>query len=480
MSKYISQVFTFLFFVSVNSFAYSQETHDLVLVGANIIDVETGKITENGILAIDNDQISFVGSSSEKANHKGQKEINLTGKYIIPGLWDMHVHIEGKDLIEDNKALFPLYIAFGITTVRDMASDLGEQVLEWRDEINRGELFGPQIFTAGRKLEGIGSIWPDDLEIANEQDLQQMLDKIDDYKVDLVKITDNALKGDLFLKSVQASHERGYLVSAHIPYDLAINDVADAGLSSIEHASYLIRLGSDEEPIVDQVKSGSMSTREAQLSYLNNFDQEHANAAYRSLAKKDVAVSPTLIGSKKLTYLDEETENNHPFRQYLTDLFVSKYQWRIDRMAGDTPADKQRRIKNYELVASQLPHVQKSGMLILAGSDSAPVNTFVYPAFALHEELTYFQDAGLTPLQCLQAATINGAKFLDKLDRLSTLSKGKNADVVVLNSNPLDDIKATQDIYAVINNGEYLDRGALDAILTTARQKRNELNEKRN
>lgn len=479
MKKIITQGFIIFSFFMGTSLVYAQETHDLVLVGANIIDVETGKIIENGIIAIDNDQISFVGRTSSHDDHEGQIEIDLPGKYIIPGLWDMHIHIEGKDLIEDNKALFPLYIAFGITTVRDMASDLGEQVLEWRDQINRGDLFGPQIFTAGRKLEGIGSIWPDDLEIANEQDLAQMLDKIDDYKVDLVKITDNALKGELFLKSVQASHDRGYLVSAHIPYDLIINDVADAGLSSIEHASYLIRLGSNETPIVDQIKSGDMTNRQAQLSYLNNFDQDHANAAYRSLAAKGVAVSPTLIGSKKLTYLDEERENNHPFRQYLTDLFVSKYQWRIDRMANDTPADKQLRIRNYELVASQLPHVQKSGMLILAGSDSAPVNTFVYPAFALHEELTYFQDAGLTPLQCLQAATINGAKFLGKSDQLATLSEGKNADIVVLNSNPLDDIKSTQDIFAVINNGDYLDRAALDNILETAKQTRNTLNQSR-
>ncbi len=480
MKKYIKRVLIFFSIVIGIPSVYAQDTHDLLLIGANIIDVETGQITENGILAIDDDQISFVGNAGSRNNHMGQVEIDLSGKYIIPGLWDMHVHIEGKDLIEDNKALFPLYVAFGVTTVRDMASDLGEQVLTWRDDISSGALFGPQIFTAGRKLEGIGSIWPDDLEISNEQELALMLDKIDNYKVDLVKITDNALNGDLFLKSVQASHNRGYLVSAHIPYDLTISDVADAGLSSIEHASYLIRLGSDETPIVDQVKSGNITNAQAQLSYLNNFDQERANTAYRSLADKGVAVSPTLIGSKKLTYLDEETENNHPFRQYLTDLFVSKYQWRIDRMANDTLADKQRRIRNYELVASQLPHVQKSGMLILAGSDSAPVNTFVYPAFALHEELTYFQDAGLTPLQCLQAATINGAKFLDKMDELATLSEGKNADIVVLNSNPLDDIKATQDIYAVINNGTYLDRGALDKILETARQKRNELNQSRN
>ena len=467
-----------LFFLIMTN-AYAQDSHDQLLFGGNIIDVKTGNITQNGIIAIDDEQISFVGPAASKKDHVGLREIDLNGKYVIPGLWDMHIHIEGKDLIEDNKALLPLYIAYGITTVRDMASDLGEQVLKWRDEVADGTLFGPQIFTAGRKLEGIGSVWPDDLEIANEQELFQMLDMLDDYKVDLVKVTDNALAGEPFLQSVKASSDRGYLVSAHIPYDLTINSLADAGLSSIEHASFTIRLGSDERPNVDQVISGAISKSQAQANYFSNFDQQHANAAYEELAKKNVAISPTLIGSNKLTYFNPELESKHPFRQYLTKLFTSKYQWRIDRMAGDTPADKQRKKDTYQLVASQLPHIQKAGMLILAGSDSAPVNTFVYPAFALHEEMTYFQDAGLTPLEILQSATINGAKFMGQMDRLATLEAGKNADIVVLNSNPLENIKATQDIFAVMNNGEYFNRRALDEIMAQAKKRTMELDQQR-
>ncbi|HPF47529.1 MAG TPA: amidohydrolase family protein, partial [Emcibacteraceae bacterium] len=105
--------------------------------------------------------------------------------------------------------------------------------------------------------------------------------------------------------------------------------------------------------------------------------------------------------------------------------------------------------------------------------------TYVYPALAIHEELGYFQDAGLTTLQALQAATINNAKFMGKLDRLSTLKQGKEADIVVLNSNPLENIRSTQDIYAVINNGEFFDRAALDEFLRVAREKRNALNQSR-
>ena len=479
MTKSIMPVFVIFILFVLTTNVNAKESHDLLLYGVNIIDVETGNITPNGFLAIDDDAITFIGDDSVADEHAGLTEIDLVGKYIIPGLWDMHIHLEGKDLADDNKALLPLYIAYGITTVRDMASDLGEQVLAWRGEIARNEFLGPQIFTAGRKLEGIGSIWPGDLEIANEQDLDRMLDKIDNYNVDLVKITNNALGGDLFLKSVKASHDRGYIVSGHIPYDLTINELADAGMSSIEHASYLIRLGSDENENVNLVKAGTVTNSQAQSNYLANFDQDQANEAYLELAQKNVAICPTLIGSNKLTYFNPDKEAKQPFRQYLTDLYVSKYQWRIDRMSGDTLEDKARKIKTYELIASQLPHIQKAGMLIIAGSDSAPVNTFVYPALALHEELIYFQNAGLTPLAILQSATINSAKFMKKTETLGGLKVGRNADIVVLNSNPLEDIKATQDIYAVVNNGVFFDREALDFILENAKKTSIDLNDRR-
>jgi imidazolonepropionase-like amidohydrolase len=132
------------------------------------------------------------------------------------------------------------------------------------------------------------------------------------------------------------------------------------------------------------------------------------------------------------------------------------------------------------MIAQQLPYIQGAGITILAGSDAAALNTFVYPALALHEELILFQEAGLTPLQILQSATINGAEFMGKLSSMATIEEGKQADLVILNSNPLIDIKSTQDIYAVINNGQYFNRSDLDLLLEKAKQKKIELDNKRN
>ena len=243
---------TTLLFCLGFSYISSQETNRSYLIyNAQIIDVVEGKIRKEKAVLIEGSEIKAVGDFAKLSkNVPASNQINAGNKFLIPGLWDMHIHLEGQDLVEDNKALLPLFFTYGITTVRDCASDLGEQVLAWRDEINSGKLIGPTLFTAGLKLEGINSIWKGDLEISNEEELNQMLDKLSNWKIDFVKITENTLKGPLFLKSVKAAHARGFLVSGHVPIELTIAELADAGFSSVEHSSYLLRLGSDEAELL--------------------------------------------------------------------------------------------------------------------------------------------------------------------------------------------------------------------------------------
>ncbi|WP_339841792.1 amidohydrolase family protein [uncultured Maribacter sp.] len=452
----------------------------ILVYNGNIINVINGETLKDKAILIDSGMIKSIGDyevlkSAVNTNH----QFDATNKFIIPGLWDMHVHIEGEDLIEDNLVLLPVFIAYGVTTVRDMASDLGEQVLAWRDEIEQNKILGPQIFTAGRKLEGINSIWKGDLEIANEEELGQMLDKLEDYKVDLVKITENTLPGPLFLKSVQEAKKRGFMVSGHIPIDLTIQEVVDEGFTSIEHASYALRLGSDEKNIVEKLKSGKITKELANEMYASGFNQDTANLAYQKLGEINVAITPTLIGGKQLAYLDEDNHENDEFLTFLTNRFTSKYEWRIGRMANDTPEEKQTRKDRFQLIAKQLPYIQKAGIKILAGSDAAALNTYVYPAQSLHEELVLFQEAGLTPLQILQSATINGAELMGKTNTMASIESGKQADIVILNTNPLVNIESTQDIYAVINNGKYFDRGDLDLLLQRAEDKKEQLDKER-
>ncbi|MFN8346895.1 MAG: amidohydrolase family protein [Spirosomataceae bacterium] len=442
-----------------------------LLYNVRLVNVMTGTVQPGKAVLLSGNTIQKVGSfKALKQGVQPSRQINGQGKYLIPGLWDMHVHIEGEDLVEDNLALMDVYLAHGITTVRDCASDLGEKVLQWRDEINQGKRRGPQIFTAGRKLEGINSVWKGDIEIGNEKQLDSALQMIDRYKVDFVKITENTLPGPLFLKSVQEAKKRGYLVTGHVPIDLTIDELAEAGFSAIEHATYLLRLGNDEQRVVGLLREGKLAKAKAAEVYSTNFDQTRAIEGYKRLAQKGVAVTPTIIGGRQLAYLDRDNHQNDDFQQYLTQRFTDKYRWRIERMAGETPEQTQRRKDQVSLLMKQLPLVFKAGVLVLAGSDAAALNTFVYPALSLHQELEIFQEAGVKQADILKTAILNGPAFLGKSARFGGIEAGKEADLVLLNQNPLVNIKATQDIFAVVNNGIYYNRQALDEMLAQARQ----------
>lgn len=479
--KLLALCLVLIFTVTLHSQNKDQKTNSQWLIkNTNVVDVLSGKILKNRNILIENNKIIAISKKNKKYNNvSASNQIDASNKYVIPGLWDNHIHIEGKDLVEDNLALFPVYLAYGITTVRDCASDLGEQVLSWRDQINNGSLLGPTIFTAGRKLEGVNSIWKDDLEISNEAELNLMLDKLDNYKVDFVKITESTLEDPLYTKSVLAAHKRGYLVSGHIPSNVSIETLIDNGLSSIEHASYVLRLGSDENEIISKLNSKEITKSQAEQLYNKNFNQEKAILNYKKLAKKGMTVTPTLIGGKQLAYLDENDHKNDAYLQYLTKRFTDNYQWRIGRMAGDRPEQKQQRKDKYNRIAQQVPLMQKAGVTILAGSDSAALNTFVYPAAALTEELELFQNAGMSPIDILKSATINGAKFLKKSATMGSVNEGKIADLVILDKNPLIDIRAVNQIYSVFTKGQYFDRKNLNNMLETAKNKKIELDEKR-
>ncbi|MBN7795997.1 amidohydrolase family protein [Parahaliea mediterranea] len=439
----------------------------LLLRDARVVDVENGAITRGDVLLRDGVIASLAPDAADA--EAADNRLDLQGRYLIPGLWDMHVHFEGRELVEDNALLLPVYLAYGITGVREAASNLAGTVLQWRGEVADGERLGPRIFTAGRKFEGIDSLWDGDREVGTAAQIRAGMDEQQALGVDFIKITENTLQPELFLETVREARRRGLLVSSHVPLGLDIFELTGAGLSSIEHATYLLRLGHPGQAgIARAVRAGEMSAEQARAAYDDSFNQATADAAYRRLAAAGVAVTPTLIGGRKLAWLHETNHDDDAFLAYLTRDFTAQYQWRIERMAGETAAEREARQARYRLVAAQVPALQRAGVTLLAGSDSAALNTYVYPAAALHEELALFTEAGLSPLHALQAATINGARFMGLARDYGSVSAGRRADLVVLNRNPLADIRATADIHAVIRGGEVFDRARLDALLARA------------
>jgi imidazolonepropionase-like amidohydrolase len=452
--------------------AAARERVDLLLCNATVIDVAAGQERTGQAVAVRGDTILAVGPDAQIGRRfSAVRSIDATGQFVMPGLWDMHVHFGGgSELIEENKALLPLYVAYGVTAVRDAAADLGDSVLRWRTEVAAGRLLGPTIFTSGPKLEGYKPLWKGTIEVGTSAEVDAALDRLQAMKVDFVKITDNTLKPDIFLYAVKEAKRRGLRTSAHTPYALTIEQAADAGLSSIEHVDYLIKAGSPQEAeIAAAYVAGKLSYGEASDAFVDSFDAGHARKVYRKLAAKGVHVTPTLNMGRILAYLDREDHSTDPELAYIGPGLRKTYDWRVERAAKATPEQVASRHKEYELSAKVLSMLVEAGIPILAGTDAGYLNSFNYPGEGLHEELKRYVEAGLTPQQALASATITGPAFLGRSSRYGSVESGKAADLLILDSNPLESIDATRAIRAVILHGKFLDRAALDRLLEAAR-----------
>jgi imidazolonepropionase-like amidohydrolase len=232
--------------------AAAAERTDLLIRHATIVDVASGKIISGQTIAVRGGDIVDVGADAALARrYAAARNIDASGKFVMPGLWDMHVHFGGgPELIEENRNLLPLYVAHGITAVRDAAADLGPSVIEWRSQVAAGNLLGPTIYTSGPKLEGYKPLWKGTIEVGTPAEVDAALDRLEAMKVDFVKITDNTLKPEIFAYALKAANARGLKTSAHTPFAFTIEQAAEAGLGSVEHLDYLIKAGSPQEAAI--------------------------------------------------------------------------------------------------------------------------------------------------------------------------------------------------------------------------------------
>jgi len=441
---------------------------DLALTGVTVVDVAGGTLSPGRTIVVTGDRIVAVADSA--AGFSPTRTVEATGRFAMPGLWDMHVHFGGGEaLIQENQNLLPLYLAHGITTVRDAAGDLSPSVLAWRRAVAAGTLQGPAIFTSGPKLEGINSVWPGDLEVGSEAEVRAALDTLQGMQVDFVKITENTLTPALYMYGLSEATRRGFATSAHVPVAVTLDQASDAGLRSIEHMSYLLRGGSPREAELSAaVAAGTMPAAAALTAMIDSFDEATAIATYGRLAGRGTAVTPTLNGSRILAYLDRDTHANDDYLKYLGPGLKATYEGRVTRAAADDAAAVARRHARFEQAARLLPLLQRAGVTILAGTDAGFLNSFNYPGIGLHDELEILVRYGLTPQQALAASVVNGPAFLGKSTDFGTLAAGKVADILLLEQNPLEDIRATRAVHGLVRRGRPLDRAALDGLLAEA------------
>lgn len=443
-----------------------QTNYDLVIKNTNVIDIITGEIVPQDIL-ISEGRIIKVAADFSEDQYIAKTEIDGTGKFALPGFWDNHVHFRGGDsLIAANKNLLKLFIANGITTVRDAGGDLTPQVMEWKKAIKNEELLGPTIFTSGPKIDGPNATWAGSIPVENDIDITKALDSLEQIPTDYVKLYDSRISGEAYLNTIREAERRNTITTGHMPFTVELDDAITAGIDGIEHLYYIMKgCSSEEAAITKQLQNKEIGFWQAMPTLQTTFDKTVAQNTFSKMKENNVFSIPTLNIGRILSYLDEVDHSQDAYLQYMGSGIIKTYEGRINRVKNSTAEAIQNRKELDTFFGELAKTMSDAGVSLLAGSDSGAFNSYTYPGISLHQELEAMVNVGISPLQALQNSAYKGAQFLKKDADYGQLVEGNIADIVLLNANPLEDIQQTQNIDYVIKGMQVLDKNDLKDLL---------------
>jgi imidazolonepropionase-like amidohydrolase len=436
-------------FYSSAVLAQKPSSADVIAINnVTVVDVRTGALTPDQTVVVERDRIASVGPSKGARLPNRAVNVNARGYFLIPGLWDMHVHLVFGEWFPDAEEIsLPLFIANGVTSVRDMGSEL-EIVQAWRTEIDAGRLLGPRIFTSGPMLDGPKPRFPSSMAISTPDDGRRAVDELKRRGVDFIKLQSLIPREAVFAIADEAKKQE-IAFEGHVPDSVRASEMSEAGMKSFEHLIGIFEGSSANED--DFLKGNKTDGR-----FLATYDPARASALAALLAKNQTWQCPTLVWEQGGNLLDVTNFAKDTRAKYVPASWIDKT-WRrftselVQGYGSDDLATRRKFIQK-ELEMVQLLH--KAGVPFLAGTDTPP-GVYIFPGFSLHEELQRFVAAGFSPLEALQTATLNPARFFGVDNELGTVEKGKLADLVLLNANPLEDIANTQKIAAVLVEGHF-------------------------
>lgn len=456
-----------LFFAifSLITSACAQSRRDSVLSIANttIIDVNGGPPQVHRTVVVRDGKIEDIRYSTEFKGKLPGLQVNGTGKFLIPGLWDMHVHIIFGDWFPRGKDVtLPLFIANGITGVRDMGSDL-EVLQQWRKEITAGTLIGPRIVMAGPMLDGPQPRFPSSIAIKTPDDGRRAVDDLKRRGVDFIKLQ-SLIPRDAVFAIADEAKKQGIPFVGHVPDSVRASEMSNAGQKSFEH---LIGIFEGASPLEDEFLKGAKGPGK----FLVTYDADRAAKLFTLLARNQTWQCPTLVWERGGNLIELSDFEKDPRAKYVPaywkDVTWKRFADQVRHEFNTDDLSTRRRFVEKELQVVKA--MREAGIPFLAGTDTPP-GVYIFPGSSLHEELQRFVAAGFTPMEALQTATLNPAKFLGRENELGTIEKGKLADLVLLDANPLDDIRNTQKIAGVVANGRYFSRTDLDKMLAGIEQ----------
>jgi imidazolonepropionase-like amidohydrolase len=441
--------------------AQSSSTNRLYLDDVTVIDATGAPPQPHRRVIVRDDRIVGIVPREElgKASEKlAGTWVDGRGKFLIPGLWDMHVHMVFGDWFPRAKEItLPLFIANGITGVRDMGGEL-DVLQQWRKEITTGTLLGPRMVISGPMLDGPQPRFPNSVAIKTPENGRRAVDDLKRRGADFIKLQSLIPRDAVFAIADEARKQRITFVG-HVPDAVRASEASNAGQKSFEH---LIGILEGSSPLEDEFIKGAKT----ESKFLSTYDPARAEGLFALLAKNQTWQCPTLVWERGGNLIDEK-DFAHDSRAKYVPAYWKDVTWKrfTDQVMHEFNTDDlatRKRFVEKELEVVNTMH--RAGIPFLAGTDTPP-GVYIFPGFSLHEELQRFVAAGFTPMEALQTATLNPAKFLGMQDRLGTIEEGKLADMVLLDANPLEDIRNTQKIAAVIVNGRYLSRADLDKML---------------
>jgi imidazolonepropionase-like amidohydrolase len=448
-----------LFFLGGPLLAQKTSPDDLlVLNDVTVVDVRTGSLLQNQTVVLNKNHIETVGPGKTVKYPRNAPSLNCRGLFLIPGLWDMHVHLVFGDWFPGAQEIsLPLFVANGVTGVRDMGSEL-EIVQNWRDEIEAGRLVGPRIFTSGPMLDGPKPRFPSSIAITTPDDARRAVDDLKKRGADFIKLQSLIPRDAVFAIADEAKKQE-IPFEGHVPDSVRAGEMSNAGMKSFEH---LIGIFEGSSPLEDDFLKGNKT----EGRFLATYDPARASALAELLAKNQTWQCPTLVWERCGNLIDVSDFSKDARAKYVPSSWKTKT-WKrftdeIQKGYGTDDLATRKKFIDKELEVVQMLH--KASVPFLAGTDTPP-GVYIFPGFSLHEELQRFVAAGFTPLEALQTATLNPARFFGMEEQLGTVEKGKLADLVLLTANPLEDIANTQKISGVIVNGHYFHRAELDKML---------------
>src|SRR5580698_4841312 len=434
----------------------------LIITHATVIDTVTGKAQPNTTVVIDKNRITGVIASS-KANLKSGRVIDAKGQYLIPGLWDMHTHVYFDSTAADGTDLvLPLFLANGVTGIRDMGSAL-DPVLHARDEIAAHRLFGPRMLVSGPMLDGPKSHYKAAIAITTPEDGRKAVDMLRSRGVDFIK-TQSGIPREAYFAIADESKKKGIEFEGHVPDSIRAAEAVAAGQRTFEHLIGIFEASSPDE---DKYLTGQKSPG----AFLSTFDSKREAAIIQLLSKNHTWQCPTLFWERGQWLVDAIDYSKDPDLAFAAHTWVTKL-WPASQKSILKSLDTDPLPVREKFVGHELDIIRKlnaAHVPFLAGTDS-PAGVDVIPGISLHLELQRFVAAGFTPLEALQTATLNPAKFYHRLVDYGPVQKGRIADLVLLRTNPLDDIGNTRQISGVVADGHYMSQADIAHLREKLRQ----------